>query len=519
MKKIFVFDSNIPMLDASCVDQFEDNDIVIPSICIKELNRNKAKKGDAGKFARDFTNYLESLDGDIYEGVTLPNGGTLRISPTFPTIAKEIEEIFHDLENDEYVLSVAIHLHREYESKKKELEDSIANVIDEDDKRIFEKQLAQLKPVILVSRDNNVRLKAKKFKVPAQSYESDNVQSKDLYEGYKIAPVDSELINQYYIQKNRLEGDGKETYDIVHPLLKEVTVSHMPLENEYVILVDKNDWIDDDAHREKLFGNPNAAVVKYVVENGKGKYVGLISLKMNLTRYNIAPRNLHQAIMVDVMADPKTKQKSIIGTAGSGKTLFALLVSIILTNDFNLYDEIIITRPTVEAEYELGYLPGNEEEKMNPYLRGFQGNLKFIVNQMNKDKNKNKNNKPKDKEAENKEYEFSKFNIRTESMGFMRGETTYRQIVIIDESQNSTSSAMKTALTRCGEESLMIILGDISQIDYHLVDAISNGLAHAVELMKDDDLASHITLALGERSELSKRIAEKWDTLAKRKSA
>lgn len=512
MKKIFVFDSNVPMLDARCVDNFEDNDVVIPSICVKELNRNKKKKGEAGKFARDFTNYLENLDGDIYEGVELPTGGTLLVSPTYPEIAKEVEAVFHELENDEYVLSVAIHLHREYLKNKERLESSYANATTEEDKENIAGELALLKPVILVSRDTNVRLKAKKFKVPAQTYETDSIKAEDLYDGYKIVPVPALVLNQYFIQKNRLEGDGKENFDIVHPHFKEVTAQYTPYQNEYLILVDEDTWIDNEAFREQLYGNPNAPVVKYIEENGKGKYVGLISLKLNLSRYNIQPRNLHQTIMVDVVADPKSKQKSIVGTAGSGKTLFALLVSLILTNDFNLYDEIIITRPTVEAEYELGYLPGNEEEKMNPYLRGFQGNLKFIVNQMNL--NKNKAPKAKDKEAEAKEYDFAKFNIRTESMGFMRGETTYRQIVIIDESQNSTATAMKTALTRIGEESLIIVLGDVSQIDYYLVDALTNGLAHAVELMKDDDLASHVTLALGERSELSKRIAEKWDAFA-----
>lgn len=517
MKKIFVLDTNVPMLDDKCAYSFEDNDIVIPSIVVKELNNNKTRNDEKGKCARHFTNFLDSFEGedDIYEGVALEGGGQLKIVTTNHLIAKEVEGVFHELTNDEYVLSVAIQLHREYEANKKSILEKLEKSNDDTEKEYLKKQLAELKPVVLVSRDNNVRLKAKKFKVPAQTYEKDQLKflsDDELYTGWVLAPVSSQLLNQYYIQKSRLEGDGDKAYEVLHPELKEILSTYHPYANQYIVLVDKDTWVDNEDNREQLYDNPEAPVLKHVIDaNGNSHFMGLLSYRLSLSRYSIFPRNLHQKVMVDMLFDPATKQKSIIGTAGSGKTLFALLVSIVLTNDLNLYDEIIITRPPVEAEYELGFLPGNEEEKMNPYLRGFQGNLKFIVNQMYKHKPK----KPKQNKSgeEGNEYDFAKFNIRTESMGFMRGETTFRQIVIIDESQNSTRHAMKTALTRIGEESLIIILGDISQIDFHLLDASSNGLSHAVELMKDDELAGHITLAKGERSELSKRIAEKWDTL------
>jgi len=192
--------------------------------------------------------------------------------------------------------------------------------------------------------------------------------------------------------------------------------------------------------------------------------------------------------------------------AGSGKTLFALLASIIMVNDLNLYDEIIITRPPVPMEYDMGFLPGNEQEKMDPYLRGFKGNLDFITTM------KNKFTKTHEKERSVKPTPpFETYKIRTEAMTYMRGKTIHRQILIIDEAQNATLRAMKTALTRIGEDSIVILLGDISQIDHHLLDATNNGLTFAVELMKDEDPAGHVTLLRGERSELSKLVAEKWD--------
>lgn len=529
MKKDIVLDCNIPMLDSDCLDNFEDNNVFIPTVVVKELNNNKTKSGIAGKNARDFTNFLDSLGEDIYEGVKLPSGGTLKIVPSHPEIAKEIEAVFHEFENDELIISVAIHLHREHEAKKAAIEEKLKTTTEAEEKERLENELSELRPVVFVSRDTNCRIKARKFKVKAETYFSDNINVSDLYKGNQILKVSDDVLNQYVAQKSQLMGDGKEEYQIFHPELRKAFLEHNFFDNEYIILVPENFNIEDEKALEELYLNPEAPVIRH----RGGNFYGLISFKLLLSRYNIFPRNLHQTMIVDAIADTHTKQKSIIGLAGSGKTLFALLVSIILTQDLNLYDEIIITRPTVEAEYQLGFLPGNEEEKMNPYLRGFQGNLKFIVDQLKKGRHKSvkakakekenardngrKNDSDKDKEKEKSEYDFANFNIRTESMGFMRGETTYRQIIIIDESQNSTSRAMKTALTRIGEESLIIILGDITQIDYHLVDAFSNGLTHAVELMKDDDLASHVTMVIGERSEYVKRIAEKWDTFNRKK--
>lgn len=511
------------MTDANCLDKFEDNDVILPTVSIRELNNNKNKDGAAAKAARDFTNYLDALEGDIYEGVTLQTGGTFTVMQSFPEIAKEIEAVFHELDKDEYIISVAIHLHREYEKKKSELEEKLKTA-DEKEEAVLKEQLAELKPVVLVSRDNNVRLKAKKFKVTAETYFSDNIEAEELYSGFQVVPVSDDLINQYVIQKSKLSREGREEYEILHPELKELSKKHTFLENEYVIFVSK-DWVDTPESREVLFKDPNIPVVRHKTHKGKSVFVGLITLQLLLSKYNIFPRNLHQTIVVDVLADPHTTQKSIVGGAGSGKTLFALLVSMILTNDLGIYDEIIITRPPVEAEFNLGFLPGGEAEKMDPYLRGFHGNLKYIVNQMNKGKHKSVKAREKEKNSQNgqkeedegSEYAFAKYNIRTESMGYMRGETTFRQIYILDETQNSTSRSMKTALTRNGAESMMIILGDITQIDYYLVDAMSNGLAHGVEIMKDDDLASHVTLQIGERSELSKRISEKWDQFVAQK--
>ena len=151
-------------------------------------------------------------------------------------------------------------------------------------------------------------------------------------------------------------------------------------------------------------------------------------------------------------------------------------------------------------EYDVGFLPGTEEEKMDPYLRGFKDNLEYITQCKHLSKDR------KD------EYSFSMYNISIESMAYMRGKNIHRKILIIDEAQNSTLRAMKTMLTRIADDSIVILTGDIGQIDHHLLDATNNGLTYAVELMKDEELAGHVTLTRGERSQLSEIIAKKWGT-------
>lgn len=521
MKKIFVLDTNVPMLDPTCIESFEDNDIVLPSMTIKELNNNKKRYDEKGRNARYFTNILDELskEHNIYEeGVPLEGGGILTIGTPDKEIIEEIKDVFFEIEPDDFILSTAIRLYRNYINKKESLEEEILKETDESRKQKLQDALDTLKPVIFVSKDNNLRMKAKKFGIPAENYQADQIQDiDDLYSGWTVIPVPSEIMVEYYKQENRNDSTNEnEVFIFSNDFTDQLLDEEEFYPNEYIVLVDENDWEGTEEDYEELAKNTKAPVLRYdEEEEGQDIYCcfkGLIKMTMHLKSYNIEPRNLHQRILIDTLFLRKTTQKSVIGLAGSGKTLFSLLASIIMVKDLGLYDEIIITRPTVPTEYEIGFLPGNEEEKMDPYLRGFQGNLKYIVSQKFKDKYRDKKMKSKGKDADADDIiTLEDFSIKTKSMSFMRGETTYRQIVIIDESQNTTMHAMKTALTRIGEDSLIIILGDITQIDHHLLDATNNGLSHAVEIMKDDSIASHIRLVKGERSPLSEKIAEKWD--------
>ena len=498
MKKVYVLDTNIPLLDPDCLSKFEDNDIVFSTITIKELDKMKKRIDEVGKNARLINKKLGELSEtqDLFKGIPLEGGGTLRIETNFHNILKEIEAVFFEVDNDDRTLAVALGLHRKYLEEKERLEKELEKVEDEHEKQFIIKKLNALKPVILVTRDNNLRIRARYFNLPAESYTSEQITHlSDLYDGWRVVPVPSEVLVCYYSQRGMEKREDFE-FNPTHLNWKWRSLGFRP--NEYVVLVDENDWNNTNEDMERLTNMVDeVALLKYDAK--KNALVNIKSYREYLNPYHIYPTNLQQKLVVDMLFDKTTPLKTIIGIAGSGKTLLALLASIIMVNDLNWYDEIIITRPPVPMEYDMGFLPGGEQEKMDPYLRGFQGNMEFITSR------KYLNKSAKDN------YSFDIYNITTESMTYMRGKTIHRKILIIDEAQNSTLRAMKTALTRIGDDSLIILLGDISQIDHHLLDATNNGLTHTVELMKNDYLASHVTLLKGERSELSEKVAQKWD--------
>lgn len=498
LKKVYVLDTNIPLLDPDCLSKFEDNDIVFSTITIKELDKMKKRIDEVGKNARLFNKKLGELSEsqDLFKGIPLEGGGTLRIETNFHNILKEIESVFFEIDNDDRILAVAIGLHRKYMEEKTKLEKELEETTDDLEKEFIMKKLNELKPVILVSRDNNLRIRARYFNLPAESYTSEQITHlSDLHNGWRVVPVPSDVLACYYGQRGMEKQEDFE-FNPTHLNWKWRSLDLKP--NEYIVLVDESDWNNTNEDMERISNMVDeAALLKY--DASKNVLVNIKSYRQYLKPYNIYPTNLQQKLVIDMLFNKEVPLKSIIGLAGSGKTLLALLASIIMVNDLKWYDEIIITRPPVPMEYDMGFLPGGEQEKMDPYLRGFQGNMEFITSR------KYLNKVPKDN------YSFDMYNIKTESMTYMRGKTIHRKILIIDEAQNSTLRAMKTALTRIGDDSIIILLGDISQIDHHLLDATNNGLTHAVELMKNDHLAAHVTLLKGERSELSEKVAQKWD--------
>jgi PhoH-like ATPase len=527
LKKIYVLDANLPVYDPGCISNFEDNDLIIPSIVLRELNHLKTKNTEAGRNARRFMQLLDALSEKypITRGIPITNENgqeaLLWTEGHDEETLEEIRRVFGDINNDDMILSVALRLHKQYKEQKRRIKQQInrltaarQEIKNENERAAIEEEIAtlkeeknNLKPVILVSKDTNLRIRSRSFDIPSQDYENDKINhNTEYYDGWRILRVPDEVVDAYYEQRRLYEhmiheanlGErdrGEFSFDMTGLPVDIDAYGLQP--NEYVFLVKESKGELDEEKLWRIYKNEKTLILKYDAK--KKTLVPLKDYTHLLAPYNIYPRNAHQRIVVDMMFDRDVPFKTIKGTAGTGKTLFVLLCAIIMTNDLNWFDEIILTRPLVPTEEDIGTLPGDEREKISPYMRPFYNNLQFITYKQHKGR-----------DMDLPEFELEMYHIRAVAPTYFRGTTMPRTILIMDEGQNGTKHLWKTAVTRMGEDSIFVGIGDIEQIDHPYLDRTNCGLTHAIELMKDDSIAEHCTLVIGERSELSKIIAAKW---------
>ena len=438
--KIFVLDTNIVLHDYKAIRKFQDNDIFIPIAVIEELD--KFKKGtDALSFnARGFMRDINKLtEGKMFGkyGVPLGKGlGNIKIEPNHP-FPDELKDLFHDDIQDHRILATAIW------------------VRDNNPDRF----------VALVTKDINLRMKAKAAGMEAQDYLTDRIEEEKVENAQKevqyIDNASAELIQQLtYGQDN--EADWK------------TIAKKEPRPNSLYILRNGNNQIAAryDADRQKLI------------------------LVRNRQAYGIKPRNLEQKLALDACLNTKIPLVSLTGGAGTGKTLVALAAALELEKE---YDQIIITRPAVTlGNQDIGFLPGDQKTKMSPFLQPLMDNLNVIKAQF----------RPSSKEALHLEGMIKDEKILITPLAYIRGRSLGKVFFIIDEAQNLTPHEIKTIITRSGEGTKMVFTGDIFQIDQPYLDQWSNGLTHLGEKMAGQKLFEHVFLRKGERSELSE-IASK----------
>lgn len=494
MKKTFVIDTNIPMTDSLCLERFEEHDIIIPKNILNELDNNIQKGGEAGENCLKFLDYLDKFGKEVYEGVKTVGGGVFKVVDCDQSTVNLVKEnTSMDDIHDMMILATVLEQEKEKDN------------------------------VVLVTRDTYLRICAREFDVETDNFRGHIKIEKD-FKGYRLVIVDEVTMKNFYTSKYKTtEATNTENAYFAAPNLAGLCKELGCYDNEYIILLEENELTEEIKSKiltdeldyesefvQNLVKEVHLPILKVKMNsNGNPTLHHLITLNKFLHIYKIYPKNAQQEMMIDLLADKDTIQKTVTGVAGTGKTLLALLVGLIKKDYLKEYDEIYVTRPPVETEYSLGFLPGTELEKLEPFLQGFVSNLRYIK------KKKDKNYIPNPEWTV--EEELSKDGIFAKSMSHMRGDTYHRVYFIKDESQNSTGAAAKTTLTRIGEESSAILLGDISQIDYSLVDKNTNGLTHAVEIMKGDKIAGHITLEVSERSDYAKKISEKWDTRKKPK--
>lgn len=433
--KTFVLDTNVILHDPTCITQFQENNIVIPLAVIEEIDHFKRGSQVININAREFTRTLDSITGSALfnGGISLGKGkGKVRIVIT-KGLSAEIRQVFREDNPDHRILSAAYDLQLESKSKQK---------------------------IILVTKDVNLRMKAKAIGILSEDYTTDRVGSIDeLYSGKEVVEsFDDGLLQKLY--QSPFEVSAKEVFKKI----KTEKVS-----NKYYILRNQN----------------RSVLARYDNEESVFRKVDKQPI------YGILPRNAEQTFAVDALINPNIPLVSLTGKAGTGKTLLALAGSLAVRKS---YRQIYIARPIIPlSNKDIGYLPGDVESKLAPYMQPLWDNLKVIQDQY----------KETDKNFQTINTMLKEEKLVVEPLSYIRGRSLQRIYFIVDEAQNLTPHEIKTIITRAGEGAKIVLTGDIYQIDHPYLDTLSNGLSYLIDHFKGQKLYAHVNLEKGERSELA----------------
>ena len=427
-KKTYVLDTSVYLTDANAIHSFDNNDIVIPLKVLEEIDKHKTRQDGVGAQARSIIRIFDGLreKGSLYKGVRLGKGkGIISCKPYDPT---DIPESFDKNSPDNQIIGVAL----------------------------TERKLNPKRKVIVVSRDINMRVKCDALGIPAEEYVAGKVvgNTTDLYTGFTKYLVDDQVIDQFY--------EGKDVF------VDRDDIKLFP--NQFVMLVSNANEKKTALSRFKCYSK-----ALFRVFDGKG------------WDWVITPRNKEQSFALDLLLDEDVPIVTLIGKAGSGKTLAAISAGLQQVLEGRTYKRLIVSRPVQPMGRDIGYLPGTMEEKMRPWLAPIRDNMQFL---MGNDK------------IMMEEY-MSNGTVEIEALTYIRGRSISNAYIIVDEAQNLSRHELKTIITRVGEDTKIILTGDIEQIDNVYIDETSNGLTYAVEKFKTAEIAGHITLQKGERSKVA----------------
>lgn len=432
--KTFILDTNVILHDPACINQFEENNIVIPLTVIEEIDHFKRGSQVINLHAREFARTLDSITGNaIFNGgISLGKGkGKVRIVIT-KGINQYIKQIFKEDTPDHRILSTAYEVSEEKSTNK----------------------------VVLVTKDVNLRVKAKALGIPSEDYTTDRIRNvEELYSGKDIVDnFDDEVLQKFY--QAPFEVSASEVTDKIDSEI---------IPNKYFVLRNQNRSVLASLDQEKEYFQK---IDKQIV-------------------YGIKPRNAEQTFAIDALINPNIPLVSLTGKAGTGKTLLALASSLQVRKS---YRQIFIARPIVPlSNKDIGYLPGDVESKLAPYMQPLWDNLKVIQDQF----------KETDKYHTIITNMIKDDKLVIEPLSYIRGRSLQRIFFIVDEAQNLTPHEIKTIITRAGEGVKIVLTGDIYQIDHPYLDSLSNGLSYLIDHFKGEKLYAHINLEKGERSELA----------------
>ncbi|MCG5056176.1 MAG: PhoH family protein [Myxococcales bacterium] len=430
MPKHFVFDTNILLHDPRAIFQFEENEVVIPIFVLEEIDQFKKESSERGRNAREVARILDGFRAD---GSRLSDGVALPSGGRLRVAAGQRALPTSLRENqvaDHLILGVALDV-RDANAKE---------------------------PTIFVTKDVNLRIRADALGLRAMDFEAGRIDIDELYSGMSDLEVSGEQINQFYAENTLDLGDAR------------------VLPNQYILLKDSQ--------------SPSHTALGRV----DPKTRRLVPLrKMREGVWGIRPRNKEQHCALDLLLSDEVKLITLVGKAGTGKTLLALAAGMQQTVEDRTYTRLLVSRPIFPLGRDVGYLPGDIEEKLNPWMQPIYDNVEFLMGLSKTDQRNGRSYR----ELIDMGY------IQIEPLTYIRGRSIPMQFIIVDEAQNLTPHEVKTIITRVGENTKIVLTGDPYQIDNPYVDATSNGLTTAVQRFMGQELAGHVTLSKGERSELA----------------
>jgi len=432
LRKIYVLDTSVLLHDHNSLHSFQDNFVALPITVLEELDNFKVGSNNKNFEARECIRVLDRLSGEnpLVDWVDLENGegGMIKIIHNDEEYDNEIAHLFNPDINDHKILNAAMKLSKENPKDK----------------------------IVLVTKDINLRLKAKSIDLPAEDFKTGKVQDNRMsYSGMtNINDVDADVIRKMYqagfSRKSSILGNEKQN-------------------NHFYVLK-----------------NCSSSALGFY--NGSTKIVERVD---KTYAYGIKPKNAEQAFAMHAIMNENIKLVTISGVAGTGKTLLALAGSLEQKNKF---DQIILARPIVPlSNKDLGFLPGDAEDKIGPYMQPLWDNLNFIKNQFGEHEKKRRALEDMQEDGR----------IQICPLAYIRGRSLTNVIFIVDEAQNLTPHEVKTIVTRAGDNTKIILTGDVRQIDTPYLDDQSNGLSYIIDRLKGHELFAHVTLAKGERSELA----------------
>ena len=440
-KKIFVIDTSVYLSDFNSIFKFDNNDIIVPIKVLEEVDKHKKRQDGVGVNARNFIRIMDSLRerGDLKKGIRIEKGKGI-IKVVSYDMVKESKDLNFPSElnmsiPDHMILATALLMKRTHPRRK----------------------------VIMVSRDINMRVISDSIGIPSEDYViSQVVENPDmLYGGFEVVTVDDQLIEQYY---------AGEEVAISSEMAQSQKINLYP--NQFLML-------------QSSSNNKKTALAKFYKHQSPLKRI----VEKREICWGVHPRNKEQNFAYDLLFDENIPLITLIGKAGSGKTLIAIAAGLEQTLGMgdNKYNKIVVSRPVQPLGKDIGFLPGSMHEKMLPWLMPIQDNMEYILGH--------------DK-VMFKSY-LEKGQIQIEALTYIRGRSISNAFMIIDEAQNLTAHEVKTIITRVGENTKIVLTGDIEQIDNVYTNETNNGLAYAIEKFKYSDLAGHVTFLKGERSKLA----------------